>query len=380
MAELESITTVLPPDITLYHILPRLPGKSVARFTRVSKQWHSFIRTHGFHKMHLHHVINNDHQNHQKLLFLPHKRPWDFQTIDCETPEDGITVSRPVSFKVRPGQEISIVASLHGMVCAVVLRRRGSCFGNEYSDLILWNPMTGDYKTLSKAGLDCHQIYGNQFGLYYSSSEDDYKLVCLTRHLSSVYIYSLKSDSWIKVETPGWTSDHFSYYVAPSVLLNEKFYFVNRLSSSQKSYSIVMFDTQTEKLKDIETPHFGNRWTNCMGFVVVKDCIHFCVGFINSIHQYDTIEQWRMDGNGDWTKVETSSFEEQLRYWSHMPEHLMRNGNWLMYSSSGEHVYVLNAKKHTKNISLDDSSTLDFLLHHQLKKLLHKGGESRFCF
>ncbi|KAI3524214.1 hypothetical protein L1887_02866 [Cichorium endivia] len=349
MAELEPITTVLPPDITFYHILPRLPGKSLARFTRVSKQWHSFIRTYGFHKMHLHHVINNDHQNHQKLLFLPHNRPWDFQTIDCETPEDGITVKRPLPFKVRSGQEISIVASLHGMVC-VGLRKLHNPFGNEYSDLILWNPMTGDYKSLSKAGSDngCYQNDGNQFGLYYTSSVDDYKLVCLTRHLSSVYIYSLKSDSWRKVETPNWTSDHFSYHVAPSVLLNEKFYFLNRLSSARKSYSIVTFDTQTEKLRDIETPHFGNRWTNCMGFMVVKDCIHFCVAFINSIRQYDTIEQWRMDGDGDWTKVETSSLKEQLDCSHDEPQHLMRNGNWLMFSR--ENVYVLNAKKHTKNI------------------------------
>ncbi|KAI3790466.1 hypothetical protein L2E82_03525 [Cichorium intybus] len=220
MAELEPITTILPPDITLYHILPRLPGKYVARFTRISKQWHSFIRTHGFRKIHLHHVINNDHQNHQKLLLLPHNRPWDFQTIDCETPEDGITVSRPLPFKVRSGKKISIVASLHGM---------------------------------------------------------------------------------------------------------------------------------TEKLRDIETPHFGNRWTDCMNFMVAKDCIHFRVAFINSTHRYDTIEQWRTDGDGHWTKVETSSTKEQLSYY-HKPEHLMRKGNWLMYSSSGDHVYVLDAKKHTKRI------------------------------
>ncbi|KAI3524213.1 hypothetical protein L1887_02865 [Cichorium endivia] len=310
MAELEPITTVLPPDITFYHILPRLPGKSVARFTRVSKQWHSFIRTHGFHKMHLHHVIN-DHQNHQKLLFLPHNRPWDFQTIDCETPEDGITVSRPLPFKVRPGQKISIVASLHGMVC-VGLRKRGLIF-----DLILWNPVTGDYKTLSKPGShinDCHKFHKNKFGLYYSSSEEDYKLVSLTCNLSNVYIYSLKSDSWRKVETPSWTSDQFSNQKAPSVLLNEKFYFLNRLSSARKSYSIVMFDTQIEKLRDIETPHFGNRWTDCVDFMVVKDCIHFCVAIIISTRRYDTIEQWRMDGDGDWTKVETSSTKEQLSF------------------------------------------------------------------
>lgn len=289
-----------------------------------------------FPKMHLNHVINDDHQNHQKLLFLPNARPWEFRTIDCETPKDGFTASRPLPFKVGPRQKLSIVTSLHGMICVLLTKPR-MLF--EYSDLILWNPVTGDYKTLSKAGShkDCYKIYGHQFGFYYSSTEDDYKLVCVTRH-PNAYIYSLKSDSWRKVES--------------SVFLNENpsFMFEFEQLLASKSYSIMTSDTKmSEKLRDVATPPYKNQRTDCMGFMIVRGCIHFCVAIINSVGRYDTIELWRINRYGDWDKVVTSSREEHLSCID-QPLHVMRNGNWLMHSKLKEYVYVLDTKKHTEHI------------------------------
>ncbi|KAI3712277.1 hypothetical protein L1987_70828 [Smallanthus sonchifolius] len=66
---------------------------------------------------------------------------------------------------------------------------------NEYSDLILWNPSTCEYRTLSKGNHHhCYRIWPKRaFSLYYSSCDDDYKLLRVTH---DVYIYSLRSDSW----------------------------------------------------------------------------------------------------------------------------------------------------------------------------------------
>ncbi|KAI3709401.1 hypothetical protein L2E82_39163 [Cichorium intybus] len=78
-----------PPDIAFFHILPRLPMKSVRRFTRVSKQWHSFLTTSVFAKMqNTHHLLTN------KLGVLSATRPYMFCTIDCERAERGFTASR----------------------------------------------------------------------------------------------------------------------------------------------------------------------------------------------------------------------------------------------------------------------------------------------
>ncbi|CAI9285514.1 unnamed protein product [Lactuca saligna] len=67
----------------------------------------------------------------------------------------------------------------------------------EYSNMTIWNPCTGDYKTLFKPNSreECYQVTVKASGLYYCASEDAYRLLRVTTGLN-VYIYSLKSDSW----------------------------------------------------------------------------------------------------------------------------------------------------------------------------------------
>ncbi|KAI3524068.1 hypothetical protein L1887_02703 [Cichorium endivia] len=193
-----TIATELPTEIILYNILPRMPAKSLARFRFVCKQWHSFLRTPVFAKKHLHHLTNNDHQNHHKLLVLSLTYKY-FYTIDCETPKDPSPATRSLPFEACY-ETFSIVTSLHGMVCVGITKR--SQDDAEYSHLILWNLLTGEYKTLSNTGSDkeCYKKTESPFGLYYSSSDDDYKLLRVT-NFHSAYIYSLKSDSWRKIPT-----------------------------------------------------------------------------------------------------------------------------------------------------------------------------------
>ncbi|KAI3496532.1 hypothetical protein L1887_38897 [Cichorium endivia] len=127
-----------------------------------------------------------------------------FHTIDRERPNEGFSAGRPFPFKVGSSQDIEILTSVHGLVCVGITKIRiGRRNGlGKYSDLILWNPATGDHKTLSKPFAryydDCYTIDESLFGLYHSSWDDDYKLLGVTLH-SNVYIYSLKSDSWKKV-------------------------------------------------------------------------------------------------------------------------------------------------------------------------------------
>ncbi|KAI3708634.1 hypothetical protein L2E82_37940 [Cichorium intybus] len=105
------ITTELSPDIVFEQILPRLPVKSVLRFTCVSKQWHSFLKTPMFAKMHrrqCRHVITN------KLVVVSATTKL-FHTIDCDRPKEGFSAGRPFPFKVEPYQHIRILASVRGL-------------------------------------------------------------------------------------------------------------------------------------------------------------------------------------------------------------------------------------------------------------------------
>ncbi|KAJ9555545.1 LOW QUALITY PROTEIN: hypothetical protein OSB04_010159 [Centaurea solstitialis] len=324
MAELRrSISPELPPEVLFYHILPRLPHKSVVRFRCVCKQWQSFLKT-------------PTANGHPRLLVISKTTPCTFRTIDCEALRDGLTAARSLPFEAEP-QNMSIVASLDGLVCVGIKKTRYEY--EKYSDLILWNPSTGEYKTLSRANTDNDEFYvcaGGAFGLYYTSSNDDYQLVRVT-YYHDVYIYSLKSDSWRKVDSIQdaflYIPNRFPYSWRWSVLLNKKLYFVNQTVegnlSTPPSYSIMRFDSKTEKFSKTEGPTFTNprTWWLNLWF----GCIHLCVTHSNPYFRdsCQEFEMWRMDGGGEWTKVVTYYPLSRLDRFD-QPLHVMKNGNWLM--------------------------------------------------
>ncbi|KAI3524505.1 hypothetical protein L1887_03163 [Cichorium endivia] len=354
----KKITTELPSDILFFNVLLRLPAKSILRFRYVSKQWHSILTSPEFLNMHLHHVTNDDRQNHHKLLVLSRTTPCNFHTIDCESPEDGVSVSRPLPFEVSP-KNMSVITSFNGLVCVGITKRSSD---DKYSDLMLWNPLTGDYKRLHRSNSceECYEVTPRASALYYTSYDDDFKLLRVT-HNYDAYIYSLKSDSWRKL---GTTEDlkRRRYLISESwvssTVLNEKVYFLKRgkrRNIGRQSYSVIRFDTKTEKFTKISTPSLGVGRKACLTFtLLIKDRkIHLCViyysfGRANSIDL--RAKFCRMDGDRDWTKVVTYQMPKCLFF--DVPLHLMRNDNWFTYSvCHGFHVYNLDIVRHLNEIS-----------------------------
>ncbi|KAI3524507.1 hypothetical protein L1887_03165 [Cichorium endivia] len=347
----KKITTELLPDILFFNILLRLPPKSILRFRYVSKQWHSILTSPEFLNMHLHHVTNDDQQNHHKILVLSKTTPCKFHTIDCESPEDGVSVGRPLPFEVSP-TNMSVVTSFNGLVCVCITKRS---YDDKYSNLILWNPLTGDYKRLPKSNSpkECYEDTPIASGLYYSSYDDDYKLL-LVNHDYDAYIYSLKSDSWRKLDTTKYLK-RIRYLISeswgPSTVLNEKLYFLrtgNRKSIDRLSYSVIRFDMKTEKFTKIATPSLGVPRKACLNFTLLYNDrkLHLCVIYAreeNSIKMGAKL--WRMDGDGDsdedWTKVVI--YKMSGLFCLEKPLHLMRNGNWFTYCLfTGYHVYEMD--------------------------------------
>ncbi|KAJ9542058.1 hypothetical protein OSB04_028564 [Centaurea solstitialis] len=103
---------------------------------------------------------------------------------------------------------MSIMSSLNGLVC---VRKNSMQPLTSWYDTIIWNPLTGDYKTLSK-----DISHGMRYELYYSCCDDDYRLLCVTMY-KDAFIYSLKSDSWRKVES---TSGPPLEYLISSLVLD----------------------------------------------------------------------------------------------------------------------------------------------------------------
>ncbi|GKE67529.1 putative F-box domain-containing protein [Tanacetum coccineum] len=185
----------IPDGILWFHILPKLPAKSVYSFECVSKQWQSSLTSKKFKKLHNDRHID-EHENHHKLIVLSRTKEFTFNTIDCEAPHNGVTPSRLIPSNANP-RDIELLTSFRGLVRVGI-----TDFDDIYTDLILWNPLTGEYKRLSRANFhrDCYKTVGKAFGLHYTSFGKDYKLVRVT-YLRNVYIYSMKSDSWRKVDS-----------------------------------------------------------------------------------------------------------------------------------------------------------------------------------
>nr|GEZ49022.1 hypothetical protein [Tanacetum cinerariifolium] len=184
----------------------------------------------------------------------------------CEAPKIGLTALRPLPFD-GAFQGMKILSSFHGLLCIGVTNN-----GYEYIDIVLWNPVTAEYKILSKNNSQkgWYRIYGSKaFELYYSSYDDDYKLLHVTFDYST-YIYSLKFDSWRKV---GFLKD-FTYgseYCILSNWLNEKRYTLKLITDSRRQlyYSIIRFDLKTEKFTEVASPSFEQS-TFCLSFMVLK--------------------------------------------------------------------------------------------------------------
>ncbi|XP_024961208.1 F-box/kelch-repeat protein At3g06240-like [Cynara cardunculus var. scolymus] len=349
------MANMLPDDILLFQILPRLPARSIGRSMCVCKQWHSFLTTPVFTKMHLHHVNN---QNHHKLLVVSTTNPCKyFQTIDCETPELGLSAIRSLPFEAN-SKEMLVISSLNGLVCVSIdSLLHGSL---RYSDIILWNPLTGDYKMLSKDNSNGKnfRIAAKGYGLYYSSCDDDHRLLRVTQS-GDAYIYSLKSDSWRKVES---TICCLLKYWNLSCVLNEKLYFLaqGRNKMNVWSYLIIRFDTKTETFTEIAAPCLEYIGTSCLKLKVVSECIHLCVSS-KGIKSWDKLEVWKMDGDGEWTKT-VSYCDKLCKHVFSRPLYLMKNGNWLVGSKGKGYVYKVDLEMKTaKEVCAYTDGEMDIL-------------------
>ncbi|KAJ9536252.1 hypothetical protein OSB04_un000572 [Centaurea solstitialis] len=310
----------LPPEILLFHILPRLPAKSLLRFKCVCTQWRSFLATPLFANIHLHHATAADRR--EKLVFctIGSTSPCNFLIIDCE---DGL-VAQPRCCPFPGFAAATVTSSVNGLACMGIWKN-----AQEFSDLILWNPLTGEYKTLSRpVDRKCYSTSFTALGLYHTRTDDDYKILRINAD-SSVYLYSLKSDSWRKLESELDYHERIPYAADHHHLLDESLHFLMKLKTR---YLIIRLDLKTEKFTKIAVP--STCPYGCLRFVVGKGCIQLTIFKADLSSGTRTIEEWLMDGGGNWTKVVNSSCSIQDSSFQG-PLYLMRNGNWLMCTNNG---------------------------------------------
>ncbi|GKA00283.1 putative F-box domain-containing protein [Tanacetum coccineum] len=231
----------------------------------------------------MHNCKKDDHQENHKLFFISEKTSSrSFFTIDCEAPHKKVPCSRPLPPFEAGALQICERTFGHGLVCLWV-----------HPDIILWNPLTTEYKKLpSMDNMDWYSLVNG--GLYYSSSEDDYKLVLVATYGGNAYTYSLKSDSWRMV-----TNIKLDGFWELCVSSNDNLYFLSR--NEKKPCSIVRFDTTAETFKKIETPSVNDdNKPHSATITVHRGYVHYCVkydigrpGFLKST----CIELWKLNAD-----------------------------------------------------------------------------------
>ncbi|GAY50636.1 hypothetical protein CUMW_128220 [Citrus unshiu] len=168
------------PDHVTFTILPRLPAKSLVRFKRVSKAWHSFIN-----------ALNSDNR---KLIF---STLHSIHSVDIGANTNNMK-ARNLNFNL--GKLLhQLIGCCNGLLCIVV---QTDVHAGE-ADLVIWNPWTGRYKAVPISGVDLtEKMYGftykNTYGFCFDQSTNDYKIVRLVKGdgITVFQIYSSNSDSW----------------------------------------------------------------------------------------------------------------------------------------------------------------------------------------
>ncbi|XP_071714770.1 putative F-box/LRR-repeat/kelch-repeat protein At1g11620 [Rutidosis leptorrhynchoides] len=342
-----TLSSEIPHEILWSEILPRLPAKSVLRFKSVSKQWYSLLTSQMFKNTHFNHITNNDRQNPNKILLLS-SSSCEFRTIDCESPELSVTRNpRPLPFTPPRPKKVVILASCHGLVCAGVLTNSDSDY---FSDLILWNPLTSEFKTLSKTNYnkECYADDSCQrFGLYYSSFDNDYKLISITKNFD-VYGYSLKNDSWRNMVDSTNSLKKILYLIYKCwrlcTWLDESLFFIKQDIIGYGIYgpwecAIVRFDTKTERFTEIRVPYIFNKlddWGRATSYflTVQRGKLHYYLQYdTSSTHTF--LKGWSLNEVGkSWSCVETYMLSGLINN-SIRPLYLMRNKDWVMKGFTG---------------------------------------------
>ncbi|XP_062160487.1 F-box/kelch-repeat protein At3g23880-like [Alnus glutinosa] len=198
----------LPEDLVI-QILVWLPVVSLLRFKSVCKSWYALITNQNFITKHL---LHNKNINTQLLLKTRDKTTEDYvvSTISYETLQVSRTHPLPPECLGIDKISIFVAGSCNGLVCL-----------HDYRSVI-WNPATKETKVVPKSNLPrivpagyLTRIDNMSFG--FDAKTNDYKIIHFVRIYdpwSEYYepynrgvihqkeVYSLRADSWRKVDGP----------------------------------------------------------------------------------------------------------------------------------------------------------------------------------
>ncbi|XP_074283756.1 F-box protein At4g22390-like [Silene latifolia] len=229
---------MLPSEILLDEILPKLPVKSLLRFKSVSNQFKNLISSPNFIVHHLRHSLSSATN---RLLITSGGS--GLHICDLDTPENP-PIPLPVPDFFRPDPTLCIIGCCNGLL----LLRNGI-------DFLLINPSTGFYSAIPRID---GPVYYNRFGFGYDAVNDDYKIAAIDEH--HIAVLNLRDNLWrnfdnSRVDTFAMVPDGRLYAaVYDSHLCHWLIW-----CGLQKKHRIICFDLLIENwTQDIPLPNYND--------------------------------------------------------------------------------------------------------------------------
>ena len=185
------------------------------------------------------------------------------------------------------------------------------------TDIMLWNPLIRKALKLPPLYVD-NRVY---FGLGYSRSSDDYKVVVIATNIRTVVIYTLRKPTWRKIED--YRDDVIIGVYSDGVFIDGYIYWI-----STRNF-MISFDVSDEVFNYIILPNELESWVN-NGWrypIVYRDL----VGLLDLRTPDSTCSLWVTSNDqvlGSWSKLYTVCFEVE--------NHPLR----VMYFKNGKMIFV----------------------------------------
>lgn len=336
----------LPQEVIMYHILPRLPVKTLLRLKSVSKSWLSLISSPSFIEIHLAKSTNDPHLTHTHLLvsfvpFAPNGEPENVPGLVKSFTSLSLysllneRVTEPIEHDYLGVKFMYLVGHCKGLVCAVV---------DEY--VLLWNPSTRKFRRLPKL-----KYQFSKYGFGYDELTNDFKVVAISscRHPFNecvVSIYSSKTSYWRMIgkfpiegvlDGDGiFTSKAIHWIIRPSVGFN------------YPKFVIVSLDLTTETYREILPPECGEEvYWHTLGTLGKQ--LTFCEFDYGNAHA----KLWILKKQECWTQLVTIPYMnmDNLRQMYLTPKQIFVKGDVILSSESNLRLH--NSKDNTYRELLD---------------------------
>ncbi|KAJ4703553.1 putative F-box family protein [Melia azedarach] len=274
----------VPPEI-IVDIFSKLPVKSLCRFKCLSKAWLLLISNTKFAKMHL------SRTNTQKFLNY-HSSSRSLYSVDYETSyqEDEVVAVKlgfPKKNK-RRSRWVSIYGSCNGLI---LLR----CQPKPYATYI-YNPSINEYRQIpdeDDPGNLTITHYNCFYGFGYAQPVDDYKVVKFcTREKNTVRVFSLRNNSWKRVELEYDISKFYDTDNRGGIFLNGAIHWIFYDEGESK---LVAFDLMEENFKTLPLPEGITSMCSSVG--ILGGCLVFIErrrwgNYLWIMKEYNVIDSW----------------------------------------------------------------------------------------